>query len=145
MVDLSSFGKRWGEYRPSKTSWFWSCVGFVVLTMIVGFTWGGWVTGGTATEMAERAAEQGRAELAAAICVERFWEAPDAQAQVAALKEESTWRQGDFIENGGWVTLAGMAKAVPEAGDLCAERLVAMEAPPTRKAITVNDGATTVQ
>jgi hypothetical protein len=122
-----------------------SCLGFVVLTIIVGFTWGGWVTGGTAKEMAETAAAEGRAELAAAICVERFWEAPDAQAQVAALKEESTWRQGDFIEDGGWVTLACMAEPVPEAGDLCAKRLVAMEAPAAKEAITVNDGATTVQ
>ena len=48
-----SVGQRWSEARPTKTVAFWSCVASVVLTMIVGFSWGGWVTGGTARTTAE--------------------------------------------------------------------------------------------
>ena len=43
-----SVGQRWSDARPTKTVTFWCCVASAVLTMIIGFGWGGWVTGGTA-------------------------------------------------------------------------------------------------
>ncbi|MBE7557029.1 MAG: hypothetical protein HS126_38815 [Anaerolineales bacterium] len=43
-----SFGQRWDEARASKKVVFWFSLAAVILTMIVGFNWGGWVTGGTA-------------------------------------------------------------------------------------------------
>jgi acetyl-CoA acetyltransferase len=109
---------------------FWSCVGCIVLTMIVGFAWGRWVTGGTATRMAADAAKQARAELVAAVCVERFLGASDAPAQLAALKEESNWTRDDFIDKGGWTKLPGLDKTVPQAAGLCAERLADASLPP---------------
>ncbi|GIK97197.1 MAG: hypothetical protein BroJett029_14060 [Alphaproteobacteria bacterium] len=120
---------RWSDFRPSKTLWFWSCVGCVVATMIVGFTVGGWVTGGTAEEMASDARENGRAELVAQICVDRFLDASDAASELAALKEQSTWQRDDFIQKGGWVKLAGFEEPVEGAADLCAEELAGMELP----------------
>ena len=39
------------QYRASKTVLFWACAGSVILATIVGFSWGGWVTGGTARTM----------------------------------------------------------------------------------------------
>ena len=48
MTDGQSLSQRFADYRPSKTVLFWSCAGCVAATMIIGFTWGGWVTGGTA-------------------------------------------------------------------------------------------------
>jgi len=48
-----SFGERWSQSRPTKTLVFWACAASVAATMIVGFTWGGWVTGGTALKVAE--------------------------------------------------------------------------------------------
>src|ERR687892_466365 len=94
----------WREYRPTKTVWFWSCAGCVAATIVLGFTWGGWVTGGTAAYRAAEAREAGRAELAATVCVERFVTADDARTQLAALKEESTWSRDDTIVEGGWAT-----------------------------------------
>ena len=48
-----SIQQRWNDLQPSKTMLFWSCAGSVAVALLVGFTWGGWVTGGTAQEMAE--------------------------------------------------------------------------------------------
>ena len=62
---------------------FWSCAGSVVLATVVGFSWGGWTTGGSAQEMADKAAAEG----AAVVCVERFMAAPDAGIQLTALQE----------------------------------------------------------
>jgi hypothetical protein len=97
--------------------------------MILGFTWGGWVTGGTADEMATNAREEARAELAASVCVAKFMQAPDATAQLAALKEASSWQRDDFITKGEWTTLVGSDEPVDGAADLCAEQLAEMEAP----------------
>ena len=52
---------KWNDYSPSKTVWFWSCAGACLLTVILGFTWGGWVTGGTAQERVEAAGEHAAA------------------------------------------------------------------------------------
>ena len=95
-----SISQRWDELQPSKTMLVWACVGCIAATMVVGFTWGGWVTGGTARGMAGTAGDEARGELASVICVESFMAAPDAAVQLAALKElsaptssGSSWRR----------------------------------------------------
>ncbi len=124
-----TIGQRIAEYHPSKTVWFWTVAGAVVLTMVIGFTWGGWVTSGTATERAEGAAEDAVAELAANICAHRFLQADDAATQLAALKEKSSYQRSTFVEDGGWVTFAGAEDPVDGAGDLCADLLMDAELP----------------
>jgi len=48
-----SLGQKWTHARPTKTVVFWCVVASSIVTMLVGFTWGGWVLGGTARSMAE--------------------------------------------------------------------------------------------
>ena len=140
MSEGKSMSQRFEEWRPTKAVLFWSCAGCIVATMIVGFTWGGWVTGGTAQEMAEDAVEQGRAEVAAALCVERFMAAADAPTQLASLKDtRSSWQRENLIEEGGWVTVAG-TEYDDEAAELCADRLIAMEAPAAQEATATETG-----
>jgi hypothetical protein len=133
----------WSEYRPSKTVWFWSCVGCVIGTIVLGFTWGGWVTGGAAAERAAAAREDARAELAAAVCVEHFISAADARTRLVALKEESRWARDDFVQDGGWATMPGIDEPIRGAADLCAERLAAMDLPP--EGLEVEEAAATGQ
>ena len=52
-----SYGERWNKTRPTKTIVFWSWVATIILIMIVGFSWGGWITGGTAQKMGETMAQ----------------------------------------------------------------------------------------
>lgn len=137
-------GFNWSEYRPSKTVWFWSCAGCVVATMIVGFTWGGWVTGGTASDMVSDARESGRAELAAVVCVDRFLDDTGAAVNLAQLKEESEWQRDDFIEDGGWTTLVGFDEPIEGAAELCATQLAEMEAPVQSDTAAAEDAGTTV-
>jgi|SRR5690606_16748921 len=116
--------KAWSDYKPSKTIWLWSCVGAAVLTMIVGFTAGGWVTQSTAAKQAEASTSAAVAQLAAGICVHRFMAAPDAQAKLAALKSADSWKRDSMIEKGGWVTFADAKAPVDGAADLCASKLM---------------------
>ncbi len=133
MVEKETLSQRWDNYQPSKALWLWSTVGAVIATMIVGFTAGGWTTGGSAAVMAEKAARDARAELVASVCIEKFVAQSDATAKFAALKEASSWQRDEFIEEGGWATLLGMEKAVPGAASACADQLTAMESLPPRE------------
>ncbi|MDX8450308.1 hypothetical protein [Mesorhizobium captivum] len=130
MESNQTLSQRFDIYQPSKTLWFWSVVGAVVATMIVGFTAGGWTTAGTASEMAKTSAIKARAELVANLCVEKFITASNAKENLAKLKETSSYQRDSFISDGGWVKLAGTKKDVPGAADLCADRLAAMDTIP---------------
>lgn len=149
-----SLSQRFQEYQVSKTLLFWSCAGSVAVAMVVGFSWGGWTTGGSAREMAEDSAAQARQELAAVVCVDRFMAAPDVGVQLAALKEiTSSYAQSEFVEEGGWAMIVPASTPADrqasadhrEAADLCAEELAKRESPSTGKAAQVNDAATTAQ
>jgi hypothetical protein len=149
--------QRFQEYRPSKTALFWSCAGSVIVATIVGFSWGGWTTGGSAREMAGDSAAQARQELAAVVCVDRFMAAPDAGVQLTALQEiTSSYAQSKFVEEGGWATIVPAsstadrkASAAASADDrkaagLCADELAKREISPPGKTAQVN-GATVAQ
>ena len=123
-----SIQQRWNELQPSKTMLVWSCLGSVVVALVVGFTWGGWVTGGTARDMAETAGDTSRYDLASVICVDRFLAAPDARAQLTELKAiDSSYRQRQFIEAGGWAVMPNNDEAARQAADLCAKVLANLE------------------
>lgn len=139
MPESVSLSQRWESYRPSKTLWFWSLAGISVLTMILGFTVGGWTTGGTAAFMAEKAARDARSTLAASVCVQKFVTTAGAAEKLAALKEASSFERDNFIEDGGWAKLTGVEEAIPGAAELCAEELIALENLPEQNA----DAATT--
>jgi alpha/beta superfamily hydrolase len=142
MADGKGMSQRFEEYRPSKTALFWSCAGCIAATMIVGFSWGGWVTGGSAKDMAEQTAEQVAAQVAAAVCIEKFMAAGDAATQLASLKQTSSpWQQENFIEDGGWAVIAD--QAYDGAAELCAEQLIEMEAPAAQEASAAEAGSVT--
>jgi hypothetical protein len=123
-----SVQQRWDNLQPSKTMLFWSCAGTAVATLIVGFTWGGWVTGGTARDMAQDAGDQSRYELASVICADKFMAASDARAQLTELKGiDSSYRQRQFIDDGGWATMPGQDKGARQTAELCAKVLEKLE------------------
>ena len=126
MFGIRQFGQRWEAYRPTKSLLVWSCAVGAIGVIVVGFTWGGWVTGGTARSMAQTAAAGAHDDLVAAICVDRFQAGGDAHGQLAALKELKGWSRGSFIEKGGWATMPDQAKPTIAASRLCADRLAAL-------------------
>ncbi|MGH6900452.1 MAG: hypothetical protein ACREJ5_28545 [Geminicoccaceae bacterium] len=133
---------------------FWACAGSVIVATIVGFSWGGWVTGGSARDMAEDSAAQARQELAAVVCVDRFMAAPDAGVQLIALQEiTSAYAQGKFVEDGGWAIIVPASSPTDykaraddrKAAGLCAAELAKREMPTTGTAAQINDEATVAQ
>ena len=74
---------------------------------IVGFSWGGWVTGGKAETDATQRAHAAVVVALAPICVEKFQRTSNVSANLAAFKKVDSWSQGDFVEKGGWATVPG--------------------------------------
>ncbi|MEW5424077.1 hypothetical protein [Amorphus sp. 3PC139-8] len=119
-----SIGTRWEEYQPAKSTLLWACVVSVAATLVVGFTWGGWVTGATADEQASVAGDIAHGELASLICVERFNATPDSNAQLSELESiTSSYERRRFIEAGGWATMPGETSASRRGADGCADAL----------------------
>ena len=94
------------ETKPA----LWGAVGGAVAMAIVGFSWGGWVTGGKSEAAASLRATGAVTAALAPVCVARFQGASDADTNLAALKKADTWQQGDFVEKGGWATMPGAAQ-----------------------------------
>lgn len=96
----------------------------MVVAVVIGFTLGGWVTGGTARQMVETAGEEGRFDLASAICVERFMNPPNVRERLTELQEiDRSFRQRQFIQEGDWAVMPGEDSASRQAADLCARVL----------------------
>ena len=74
---------------------------------IAGFTWGGWVTGGTAEKEATQRASGAVVVALAPVCVEKFQRTAEVSANLAALKKVDAWSQGEFVEKGGWAAVPG--------------------------------------
>lgn len=91
------------ETKPA----LWGMVGGAAVMAIVGFTWGGWVTGGKAESTAAQRANAAVVGALAPICVEKFKGATDVPANLAALKKADSWSQGEFVEKGGWAAAPG--------------------------------------
>ena len=119
-----SFRQWWDEARPTKTVVFWSWVGAVVFTMIVGFAWGGWVTGGTAQSMAEKIAEDAVVKRLAPICVVQFNRDSGKDQKLKELKEASGWQRGEYVTKQGWATMLGEEKPDSKVAEECARLLM---------------------
>jgi hypothetical protein len=121
-----TLSRRWENYQPSKTLLFWASVGAMVATIVVGFGWGGWVTGGTSMAMAATAGDTARGELASAICVERFNAAPDAAAKLAEFNAiPDRFKKRQFVEAGGWATMPGQTSPDRRGAEGCVSALAA--------------------
>jgi pimeloyl-ACP methyl ester carboxylesterase len=105
----------------SLTPALWGAAGGAILLAIVGFSWGGWVTGSTAEAKAEQRASSAVVAALAPICVVQFKSAGDATAKQEELKKISSWDQKSFVEKAGWATMPGSTESNPEVARACAD------------------------
>ena len=68
----------------------WGAVGGAVALAILGFTWGGWITGGKADVLARQQIQTALVEALTPICVDKFNRASDAQARLVELTDAET-------------------------------------------------------
>lgn len=95
----------------------WGLISGAIITMIVGFAWGGWATQGTSEAMASDAVVASQS----AICVAQFMKDSDQEANLKEFKELNSWKKDDFIKKGGWDRMPGQDKADYGVADACAD------------------------
>lgn len=103
----------------------WGAAAGGLAIAIAGFSWGGWVTGSTAEEMA---ADRAKAEVVAAlvpICVEQSRQDPRFAEQLAALEDAKSYRRRGILMESGWATMPGAEEADRAVANACMERLAA--------------------
>ena len=101
----------------------YGAVAGAVAISIAGFSWGGWVTGSSAREMA---ADQAKLEVVAAlvpVCVEQSRLDPNVIATLASLKDETTYKRGDMLMKAGWATMPGSTDPDRNVAKACMEKL----------------------
>ena len=96
-----SIGQRWRQLQPTKTMLFWSCAAAIVITMIIGFNWGGWMTGGSARKMADKMVTEAVVQRLAPLCVNQFQQDPGKIRKLDELKAANTWSRGEYVEKTG--------------------------------------------
>ena len=102
----------------------WGVIGGSVVTMIVGFSWMGWVLGGTAERMAVERANSAVIIALTPSCVASFMQQPNAAEKLAAFRKIDSWKQREFVEDGGWATPRGDKTPHSGVANACAEELV---------------------
>jgi hypothetical protein len=78
----------------------WGVVGGAIAAIVVGFFWGGWVTGGTATKMEVASARTAIVQAFTPLCVAKAQQQPE---KIVLLKEERSYQRDDFVVEAGWV------------------------------------------
>ena len=108
----------------------WGAIGGAIAAIIVGFAWGGWVTGGTAGKMETASAEAAVVQAFTPLCVAKAEEQPE---KIIALKDASSYQRDELVIEAGWVDNVS-EKYRSDVATACASTLVeAMEVEPTAK------------
>lgn len=104
-----------GVIKPA----LWGAVCGAIITMVIGFYWGGWTTSSTTQKLTSDAV----VESEATICAARFMTQPNHDAALAKFSKVDSWSRSDLIGKEGWDKMPGQTKASPEVAAACTERL----------------------
>ena len=117
---------------PTNTKpWIQGAVVGAVAAAIIGFTWGGWVTGGSADRRVAVASHDGAVAALASICADRFRSQGDAAVKLVELSKVSSWERGRFIESSGFALMPGNKTVDSDVARACAESLATPATPKT--------------
>ena len=110
-----SFKQRWDKARATKAGVFWIATGAIILTIFIGFRWGGWVTNGTAQRMTNDAIT----ERLSLICVGQFNQDPQKDQKLTEFMDTSYYQRDDYVKDQGWATMPGEARPNSSVADGC--------------------------
>lgn len=94
-----------------------------VAMAIVGFTWGGWVTGSSAAAMASKESMAATAMALTPYCVQQSQVDPNSTDVLAELEKASSYQRRGIVEKAGWATPLGAEKPDRALADACQKAL----------------------
>ncbi len=106
----------------TKPGVYGAVVGAVAVS-IIGFTWGGWTTSGTAQEMADDFATEQVALAMVPVCLD-LSEADSERVEIlATLREASRFQKRNAMMATGWATMPGTETPSRDLADACLAEL----------------------
>jgi hypothetical protein len=94
-----------------------------VFVGVVGFTWGGWVTGGTSND---RAMAMSRTDVVASmvpVCLDMARSDPTRADKLATIRAASTYQRRDALMTAGWATMPGTDAPDRDIAQACLKEL----------------------
>lgn len=95
-----------------------------VALAVVGFGWGGWMTGGQATQMAAVASRTALVSALTPLCIDMASRDPNFAAKLVELKKAGSYSQVDLVIKAGWAALPGTTDVNSDVARACASKLV---------------------
>jgi hypothetical protein len=86
---------------------------------IFGFNWGGWVTGGSASNMSDESSIAAVAVALTPYCLQNSRNDPNSPAVMAELEKVNSYRRRGVIEDAGWATPLGAEDPDRELAEAC--------------------------
>ncbi len=86
---------------------------------VVGFSWGGWVTGGTANKMAKAMSHDKVIAALVPVCVDRSLNDANRADKLSKIRETSSYQRRGVLMEAGWATLPGSETASRDLAQAC--------------------------
>lgn len=90
-----------------------------IVVGIVGFTWGGWVTGGTANERAMTMARDDVVAALVPVCLDMAKSDPQRAEKMDTIRAASRYQQRDAVMKAGWATVPGAETPDRDVAEAC--------------------------
>lgn len=97
----------------------WGAVCGAAALAIVGFSWGGWVTSGSAQKTAGIERTSAIAAALTPYCLDRAKSDPASAQVMADLNAAGTYGRSDVIKKAGWATPLGSTEPNPDLAQAC--------------------------
>ena len=111
--------------RASIKPGVWGVIIGSILTMIVGFNWGGWTTSSTANQVAMTRADAAVTAALIPICLAQQKLDVTRGQKLGELRAiTASYDQTDFVMKSGWATFPGKTDPNRDVAEACAAALV---------------------
>lgn len=115
----------WQKFQWEKVKLIlWGAVGGAIITAIVGFNWGGWVTDATAQKLAQQKATEEVVNRLTPICIAQFDQDSEKEQKLQELVETNARQRRSYVEKQSWAIMPGDTKPDRKVAEVCAEQIV---------------------
>ncbi len=107
---------------------------------IVGFSWGGWVTGGTARDSAMALSQKDVVAAMVPVCLDMAETDPERVQKLATIRAATTYKRRDALMEAGWATVPGAESPNRDIAQACLASLDVDSLPERPEEVTVDEG-----